>query len=76
MTSRFFWVLATILSYHWRHPLQTLFLVIGLVTGVALWGAVQQINAHARASYAEADQFLGAEARFWVRDRASLRRRT
>ncbi len=71
MTSRFFWVLATILSYHWRHPLQTLFLVIGLVTGVALWGAVQQINAHARASYAEADQFLGAEARFWVRDRAS-----
>lgn len=70
MIARFTWVLVTLLSYHLRHPLQTVFLLVGLVTGVALWGAVQQINAHARASYAEADQFLGAEARYWIRDAA------
>jgi putative ABC transport system permease protein len=29
---------------------------------------VQLINDHARNSYAEADQLLGAEARYWVRD--------
>ncbi|WP_394170362.1 FtsX-like permease family protein [Saccharospirillum alexandrii] len=60
-------VLITLLSHHRRHPLQTLFLLTGLVTGVALWSAVQVINAHARASYAEADQVLGAQASHWVR---------
>lgn len=60
-------VLITLLSHHRRHPLQTLFLLTGLVTGVALWSAVQVINAHARTSYAEADQVLGAQASHWVR---------
>ena len=60
-------VLVTLLSHHRRHPLQTLFLLTGLVTGVALWSAVQVINAHARASYAEADQVLGAQASHWIR---------
>lgn len=60
-------VLVTLLSHHRRHPLQTLFLLTGLVTGVALWSAVQVINAHARTSYAEADQVLGAQASHWVR---------
>jgi putative ABC transport system permease protein len=41
----------------------------GLITGVALWAAVQLINDHARASYSQADQLLGAEARYWVRNR-------
>lgn len=62
-------VLITLLSHHRRHPMQTLFLLTGLVTGVALWSAVQVINAHARASYAEADQVLGAQASHWVRSR-------
>lgn len=42
----------------------------GLLAGVALWSAVQLINDHARASYGEADELLGAEARFWIRDTA------
>jgi putative ABC transport system permease protein len=63
-------VLLTLLSHYRRHPLQTGFLLTGLVTGVALWSAVQVINAHARASYAEADQVLGAQASHWVRSRS------
>ena len=42
-------------------------MLIGLVVGVALWAAVQLINDHARASYADADRLLGAEAAFWIR---------
>lgn len=63
-------VVITLLSHYRRHPLQTAFLLTGLVTGVALWSAVQVINAHARASYAEADQVLGAQASHWVRSRS------
>ena len=59
--------LLTLMSFYRRHPLQALFLGIGLVTGVALWSAVQLINDHARESYAEADKILGAEAKYWVR---------
>lgn len=62
-----FWVVVTLLSHHRHHPLQTLFLLIGLITGVGLWSAVQVINAHAQASYAEADQLLGAQASDWIR---------
>ena len=60
------------MSFYRRHPFQALFLGIGLVTGVALWSAVQLINDHARASYAEADKVLGAEARYWVRNPVGL----
>lgn len=62
-----FWVVRTLVSHHLRHPLQTLFLLVGLVTGVGLWSAVQVINAHAQASYAEADQLLGTQASDWIR---------
>ncbi|HET8904914.1 MAG TPA: FtsX-like permease family protein, partial [Saccharospirillum sp.] len=68
--SRLLRVLVTLLSHHRRHPVQTVFLLTGLVTGVALWSAVQVINAHARTSYAEADQVLGAQASHWVRSRS------
>lgn len=64
---RLMWIGLTLLSHYRRHPAQTAFLVIGLVTGVGLWSAVQIINSHARASYAEADQVLGAQASHWVR---------
>ncbi|MFT7043629.1 MAG: putative ABC transport system permease protein [Candidatus Azotimanducaceae bacterium] len=63
-----FWVLTALLSHYRRHPGQALAMATGLITGVALWAAVQLINDHARASYAQADQLLGAEARYWVRD--------
>lgn len=62
-------VLLTLLSHYRHHPAQTLFLAVGLVTGVGLWSAVQIINDHARASYSEADQLLGAQASHWVRAR-------
>ncbi|XOV89151.1 MAG: FtsX-like permease family protein [Pseudomonadota bacterium] len=65
--ARFLTTLLTLLSHYRRHPGQALFMAIGLVTGVALWFAVQLINTHARASYAEADQLLGAEARYFIR---------
>jgi putative ABC transport system permease protein len=64
---QFIWVLLTLLSHYRRHPGQALAMIVGLVTGVALWAAVQLINDHARASYAEADQLLGAEASAWIR---------
>ncbi|MGB5277511.1 MAG: FtsX-like permease family protein [Gammaproteobacteria bacterium] len=67
LLQRLGWTLHTLLSHYRRHPLQTLFLFVGLITGVGLWAAVQVINAHARASYTEADQLLGAQASHWVR---------
>ncbi len=59
-----------LLSHYWRHPWQTVFLLAGLVAGVGLWSAVQVINSHARASYAEADSLLGAQTSDWIRSRS------
>ncbi|MDB4151333.1 ABC transporter permease [Pseudomonadales bacterium] len=61
------WVFVTLISHYRRHPGQALTMGLGLISGVALWAAVQLINDHARSSYAEADQLLGAEARYWIR---------
>ncbi|MCG6888468.1 MAG: ABC transporter permease [Gammaproteobacteria bacterium] len=69
MNSGFCWVMKALLSHYWRHPWQTLFLTIGLVAGVALWSAVQIINQHARDSYQEAQNLLGAQAQYWIRNR-------
>lgn len=71
MKAQFFRVVLTLLAYYRRHPGQTLFMAIGLVTGVALWSAVQLINDHARRSYGEADRLLGAQAGHWIRGGAS-----
>jgi putative ABC transport system permease protein len=65
----FLWVLKALLSHYWRHPWQTLFLVIGLVAGVGLWSAVQIINHHAEVSYQQAQNLLGAQASYWIRSR-------
>ena len=54
-------VVKTLLSYHWRHPGQALFLFAGLISGLCLWVAVQVINDTARASYRDADRFLGLQ---------------
>jgi putative ABC transport system permease protein len=67
---RFLHVVYVLLSHYVSHPGQALFMAVGLLSGVALWSAVQLINDHARASYGEADQLLGAEARFWIRGTA------
>ena len=67
---RFYWVLKALLSHYWRHPWQTLFLIIGLITGVGLWSAVQIINSHAEASYQQANSLLGAQANYWIRSQS------
>lgn len=61
------WTLKALFSHYWRHPWQALFLLSGLIAGVALWSAVQVINGHARASYSEADSLLGAQMAFTIR---------
>ena len=60
------WTLKALLSHYWRHPWQALFLVSGLVAGVALWSAVQVINAHARSSYEQADSLLGVQREYTI----------
>ncbi len=69
MKQGFLWILKALLSHYWRHPWQTLFLVIGLVAGVGLWSAVQIINHHAETSYRQAQSLLGAQANYWIRSR-------
>ncbi|MGB1310576.1 MAG: ABC transporter permease, partial [Leucothrix sp.] len=64
------WTFKALFSHYWRHPWQALFLLSGLVAGVALWSAVQVINSHARASYSQADSLLGAQIAFTIRARA------
>ena len=66
----FYWVVKALLSHYWRHPWQTLFLLVGLSTGVGLWSSVQIINRQAQSSYAQANTLLGAQANYWIRDRA------
>lgn len=63
-------ILKALLSHYWRHPWQTLFLLLGLTAGVGLWSAVQIINHHAEASYKQADSLLGVQADYWIRSRA------
>ena len=69
MNGQFRWVMKALLSHYWRHPWQTLFLCIGLVSGVALWSAVQIINHHAEDSYQRAQSLLGVQAQYWIRNR-------
>ena len=63
------WTLKALLSHYRRHPWQALFLLSGLIAGVALWSAVQVINGHARASYSEAGSLLGVQMAFTVRSK-------
>jgi len=65
----FYWILKALLSHYWRHPWQTLFLIVGLIAGVGLWSAVQIINQHAETSYQQAQSLLGAQANYWIRSR-------
>lgn len=64
-----FWTLKALLSHYWRHPWQALFLLVGLVAGVALWSAVQVINGHAKASYSSANSMLGAQVAYSIHTR-------
>lgn len=56
-----------LLSHYRRHIGQGLFLFLGLVLGVALWSSVTLINQHAQASYQDADQLLGTQAKYLIR---------
>lgn len=56
-------VMAALLSYWRRQPLQLLTLVLGLALATALWSGVQAINAESRASYARAAAVLGQDQR-------------
>ena len=66
----FYWVAKALLSHYWRHPWQTLFLLVGLSAGVGLWSSVQIINRHAQTSYTQANTLLGAQASYWIRNRS------
>ena len=72
MTRAVLVTLATTLAFYRQNPLQALFVLIGLVLGCGLYTAVAQINASAKASYAEADQILGASAQWPSTDRLSI----
>ena len=61
--------LATTLAFYRQNPLQALFVLTGLVLGCGLYTAVAQINASAKASYAQADEILGASAQWRITDR-------
>ena len=63
--------LLTTLSFYRQKPVQALFVLVGLVLGCGLYTAVAQINASAKASYAEADQILGASAQWRITDRVN-----
>ena len=70
MQTSHYWVLKALLSHYWRHPWQTLFLLLGLTAGVGLWSAVQIVNQHAENSYAQATSLLGAQASYWIRSKS------
>jgi putative ABC transport system permease protein len=53
--------LGALLSHWRRHPLQLAMLMLGLALAVALWSAVQAINAEARAAYDRAATVLGQD---------------
>lgn len=63
--------LATTLAFYRQNPFQALFVLTGLVLGCGLYTAVAQINASAKASYAQADEILGASAQWRITDRVS-----
>lgn len=48
------WVLQALLSHWWRHPVQLMTLMIGLMAATALWSGVQALNQQARLSYDQA----------------------
>ena len=72
MATSLLWVAKAVFSHYWRHRWQTLFLFVGLVSGVGLWSAVQIINQQARLSYAQADSLLGVQASYWIRSQSDL----
>lgn len=49
----------TLLAHYRRHPLQAVFLLVGIITANALLVGTQLLNAQARASYAAGERLLG-----------------
>jgi len=50
----------TLFKHYRRHPIQALFLLIGIIVANALLAGTLLINAQARASYIQGEQYLGA----------------
>jgi putative ABC transport system permease protein len=53
-------LIGALLSHYRRHPVQALFLVVGIVVANALLAGTLLINAQARASYETGEQYLSA----------------
>ncbi|GIQ77499.1 ABC transporter permease [Bradyrhizobium sp. RD5-C2] len=56
---RALWILAVLLSYWRRHPMQLATLLIGLISATALWSGVQALNQQARIAYDRAAATFG-----------------
>ena len=71
-------VLAALLAYWRRNPLQLITLLAGLALATALWSGVQAINAEARASYDAAAETLGEAqyAQIMARDGGAIPQET
>ncbi len=54
------YLLRALLAHYRQHPVQALFLLLGLIMAQSLLVGTQLINAQARASYAQGEQLLGA----------------
>jgi putative ABC transport system permease protein len=64
----------TLLSHYRKHPVQGVFLLLGIVVANVLLAGTLLINAQARASYGEGEQLLSAGLLGQVRHRESGRR--
>jgi putative ABC transport system permease protein len=53
-------LIRTLLKHYRRHPVQGLFLLVGIVVANVLLAGTLVINAQARASYGQGEQFLSA----------------
>ena len=62
-------LLRTLLTHYRRHPLQALFLLTGIVVANVLLAGTLLINAQARASYAEGEQYMSATPAAQIRHR-------
>jgi putative ABC transport system permease protein len=64
-------ILRSLLAHYRRHPLQALFLLVGIVVANVLLVGTLLINAQARASYGEGERILGSGPVAWIQHRGN-----
>ena len=64
---------AVLLSHYRRHPVQALFLLTGIVVANVLLAGTLLINAQARSSYAQGEQYLSASPVGYIRQKDGAR---